>query len=48
MRSFALGAVVTVAGLAVTGLAVGQIVSGVPTPQAAGGSPPNLIANGYS
>ena len=48
MRKFALGASVTVAGLAVTGIAVGQIVTGVPTPQAASGSPANIIANGYS
>src|SRR3954452_11519971 len=48
MRNFALGATVTVAGLAAEGIAVGQIVGGVPAPQAPSGRPANIIANGYS
>src|SRR5690349_9805400 len=46
-RSFALG-VTLVAGLAASGVAVGQIVSGVPTPQPASGHPANVLAGGYS
>jgi hypothetical protein len=48
MRSFALGAALTVAGLATASIAVGQIVNGVPTPQPAAGHPTNLLAAGYS
>src|SRR4051812_13758586 len=48
MRSFALGASVTVAGLAVAGVAVAQIVGGVATTQPATGHPPNLLATGYT
>src|SRR4051812_20431889 len=47
-RSFALGATLTVAGLAATGVAVGQIVGGVPTAQPAAGHPASLLASGYS
>jgi hypothetical protein len=46
-RSLALG-VTLVAGLAAGGVAVGQIVSGVPTPQPASGHPANVLAGGYS
>ena len=48
MRSFVLGATVTVAGLAAAGVAVGQIVSGVTAPQQPAGSPANVLAAGYS
>ncbi len=47
-RSIALGAAVTATTLVGAGIAVGQIVSGVPTAQPASGHPANLLAGGYA
>jgi len=47
LRKLAAGAAIAVAGLAATGVAVGQIASGVPGANSTVGSTPNLIAPGF-
>lgn len=47
MRKLAVGAAAAVAGLAATGVAIGQIASGVPGTNSTVGSTPNLVAPGF-
>jgi hypothetical protein len=47
LRKLAAGAAAAVAGLTVTGVAIGQIASGVPATNPSVGSTPNLVAPGF-
>jgi hypothetical protein len=47
LRKLTAGAAAAVAGLAATGVAIGQIASGVPGTNPTVGSTPNLVAPGF-